>query len=83
MIVTADHETGGMAVALKSSGRAAEDGPFYMPDGTQFYVNWSTIHHTPSDVPVTAQGPLSEILIGRYENTFIFDVMRASLGKKK
>jgi alkaline phosphatase len=53
-----------------------------MPDGTTFYVNWSTIHHTPSDVPVTAQGPSSELLMGRYENTLIFAVMRASLGKK-
>lgn len=82
VIVTADHETGGMNVALEPRGLDEEDGPFYMPDGTPFYVNWATTHHTASDVPVTAQGPLSEQLIGRYENTLIYDVMRASLDKK-
>ncbi len=75
VIVTADHETGGMSVSLSSRGASAEDGPFGMPTGTEFYVNWSTTSHTASDVPVTALGPSSDMLTGTYENTYIFDVM--------
>lgn len=75
VIITADHETGGMSVSLSSSGAPGEDGPFGMPDGKDFYVNWSTTSHTASDVPVTALGPSSEMLTGTYENTDIFDVM--------
>lgn len=80
IIVTADHETGGMSVDLTSSGGADEDGPFYMPDGTLFYVNWSTIAHTGVEVPTTSQGPWSDQLIGVYENTHIHDVMRRAIG---
>jgi alkaline phosphatase len=75
VIVTADHETGGMSVSLSSRGAPAEDGPFGMPAGKEFYVNWSTTSHTASDVPVTALGPSSDMLTGIYENTYIFDVM--------
>ncbi len=75
IIVTADHETGGMSVGLKSSGSSDEDGPFFMPDGTPFYINWSTTGHTDVDVPTTAQGLLSEALVGVHENAFIYDVM--------
>ena len=75
IIVTADHETGGISVSLTSSGTPGEDGPFGMPDGKDFYVNWSTTNHTAPDVPVTAWGPSSEMLTGTYENTHIFDVM--------
>jgi len=75
VIVTADHETGGMSVSLSSSGASGEDGPFGMPDGKDFYVNWATTSHTASDVPVTALGPSSNMLTGTFENTHIFDVM--------
>jgi alkaline phosphatase len=75
VIVTADHETGGMSVSLSSSGAPGEDRPFGMPSGKAFYVNWSTKSHTATDVPVTAFGPASEMLSGTYENTHIFDVM--------
>ena len=75
IIVTADHETGGMSVDLNSSGLPDEDGPFFMPDGTPFYINWSTTGHTDVDVPTTAQGLLSEALVGVHENAFIYDVM--------
>jgi alkaline phosphatase len=75
VIVTADHETGGMSVSLSSRGAPAEDGPFGMPSGKEFYVNWSTTSHTASDVPVTALGPSSDMLTGTHENTYIFDVM--------
>jgi alkaline phosphatase len=79
LIVTADHETGGMSVSLASTGVLTEDGPFYMPGGAPFYVNWTTNEHTATDVPVTAQGPWSDLLIGAYENTYIHEVMRLAL----
>jgi alkaline phosphatase len=75
VIVTADHETGGMSVSLSSSGASGEDGPFGRPDGKDFYINWATTSHTASDVPVTALGPSSNMLTGTFENTHIFDVM--------
>ncbi len=80
VIVTADHETGGMSASLTSSGLSNEDGPFYMPNGTPFYVNWTAGGHTAADVPVTAQGPWSSLLSGTYENTHIHDVMYTALG---
>ncbi len=80
IIVTADHETGGMSVDLNSSGLPDEDGPFFMPDGTPFYINWSTTGHTNADVPTTAQGLLSESLVGVNENTYIYDVMLKKIG---
>ncbi|MEE8391275.1 MAG: alkaline phosphatase [Anaerolineae bacterium] len=79
IIVTADHETGAISVSLTSSGLPGEDGPFYMPDGTPFYVNWATGGHTGGDVPTTAQGPWSSLLDGTYENTHVHDVMRQAL----
>lgn len=79
IIVTTDHETGGMTVSMTRTGSPDEDGPFNMPDGRQFYVLWSAKGHTAADVPVASQGPFSEMLGGVYENTFIHDVMRDAL----
>jgi len=79
IVVTADHETGGMSIDLNSSGNPDEDGPFSMPDGKSFYVNWTSDYHTGVDVPVTALGPGAEMLFGVYENTHIFDVMYSVL----
>jgi alkaline phosphatase len=79
IIVTADHETGGMSVSLASSGLPDEDGPFLMPAGTPFHVNWSSIYHSSADVPVTAQGPWSQLLAGTYENTHLYRVMSLAL----
>lgn len=78
MIVTADHESGGMQAALESSGSSWED-VLHMPDGTPFYVNWTTGNHTGVDVPTSAQGPYSEMLQGVYPNTAIYDAMYAML----
>lgn len=78
IIVTADHETGGMVVSLSPSGLPGEDGPFSTPDGSLFYVNWSTTDHTAVDVPVTSQGPLSGRLNGINDNTFLHEVMFSS-----
>jgi alkaline phosphatase len=76
IIVTADHETGGMQLSLTALGRPGEDGPFRDRHGRPFYVNWHTRGHTGVDIPVTAQGPGSKRLNGVYDNTFIYEVMR-------
>ncbi|MFC2063934.1 alkaline phosphatase [Chloroflexota bacterium] len=75
VIVTADHETGGMTVTQESSGNDDQDGPFIMPDGQEFFVNWTSVNHTGADVPVTAFGPDAEKFSGTNRNTFVFDVM--------
>jgi alkaline phosphatase len=76
VIVTGDHETGGMSVTLDQTGDPKEDGPFRMPDDTLFYVNWLTTTHTAANVPTTAQGVFSDLLDQRTdENTYIYDVM--------
>lgn len=79
IIVTADHETGGMEITLTPGGTPGEDGPFPMPNGGAFYVNWSTTGHTSLDVPVTSHGPLSDLLAGVHDNTHIFQVMSSAL----
>ncbi len=83
LIVTADHETGGMSVHLDSNNAPNQDGPFQMPDGTPFYVRWTTTGHTAVDVPVTAQGPWAEELTGRYENTHLFVIMYVKLNNHR
>jgi len=80
VIVTADHETGGMSTDLTSSDLPNEDGPLLMPDSTPFYINWTTFNHTGVNVPTTALGPWSNLLTGTYENTHIHDVMLMALG---
>jgi alkaline phosphatase len=79
LIVTADHETGGMAASLTSSSDPDEDGPFLMPNSTPFYITWTTSGHTAADVPVTASGPWSSTLQGTHQNTEIFFSLRKSL----
>lgn len=79
IIVTADHETGGMSLNLDCAGSSRQDGPFLMPDGTEFCVDWTTNDHTGADVPVTAQGPWSWMLYGEYQNTWVYRVMYSAL----
>jgi len=79
VIVTGDHETGGLKASLSRTGSAGEDGPFHMPEGTPFYINWTTGGHTGEDVPTTAQGFRSHLLAGTDENTHIYDVMYEAL----
>ena len=55
VIVTADHETGGMRITETKSGR--------------FRVEWSTTDHTAMPVPVFAFGPGSAAFAGFYDNT--------------
>jgi len=79
IIVTADHETGGLIVSSSSTGLPGEDGPFSTADGDSFYINWSTSDHSAVNVPVTSQGPLSDRLNGVNDNTLIHDVMLSAL----
>jgi len=79
VIVTADHETGGMSLSRQSTGAPDEDGPFTIAGGDQFYVNWSSTKHTTATVPTTAQGPWSALVAGHYENTHLYNVMRTAL----
>jgi alkaline phosphatase len=81
VIVTADHETGGMTLHLAPTGEPDEAGPFFMPEGTPFYITWTTLGHTPVDVPTTAEGPGSHLLRGHYDNTHIFHVMRRAIDR--
>lgn len=69
VIVTADHETGGMT--LNEGLISAELKP-----------RFSTLHHTAVMVPVFAYGPGAELFTGVYENTGIFERMAAALSLK-
>jgi len=94
IIVTADHECGGLAVAgsedqpypyepgggLLDTMLAGEDGPFPVADENYgFVVGWATTGHTASPVPITAIGPGAEKLTGELENTDLFPVMTAAM----
>ena len=67
VIVTADHETGALALGEGSKmGRPVLD--------------FASKKHTGNLVPVFAAGPGAEAFYGIYENTGIFERMRAALG---
>jgi alkaline phosphatase len=75
LIVTADHETGGMRPNLDSGGSYLQDGPFSMPDGSSFWVDWISSSHTDARVPVTAQGPYADMLSGEIPMTRLYETM--------
>ena len=87
VIVTADHECGGLAVAgsedqpypyepgggLLDTLLAGEDGPFPVAGSDYgFVLGWATTGHTAAPVPITATGPGAERLVGSIENTELF-----------
>lgn len=61
VIVTADHETGGLSLLDASTAKGMVLG------------NFSTNDHTSINVPVFAYGPGSQHFIGTYQNTEIFN----------
>jgi alkaline phosphatase len=61
VVVTADHETGGLALCLNKENRK------------QFVPKYTYNKHTGVMVPVFAYGPGAEAFAGTYENTSIFD----------
>jgi alkaline phosphatase len=86
VLVTADHETGGLAVedaadrTDESGDTSAEDGPFPVPGTKQaLAVDWTTTGHTGADVPLTAGGPGAGLFAGVYQDTAIHDrILRAA-----
>lgn len=68
VIVTADHETGGMTIA---------DGNF---EAGTVSAKFSTTGHTGLMVPVFAYGPGADLFQGIQENTELFDKMMLLLG---
>lgn len=96
IIVAADHETGGLAIAgpddpafpyervqaaQETAEFAGEDGPFPVAGSDHLFImGWTTTGHTAAAVPVTATGPGAERLAGNFANTHLFDVMVAALG---
>ena len=71
VIVTADHETGGLTIT---------DGDL---KNRTIETKFSTDHHTSVMVPVFAFGPGAESFGGIYENTDVFDKMLKALGINK
>lgn len=65
VIITADHETGGLAVNPGSKVRKLE-------------LAFTTNDHTSTMIPVFAYGPQAELFSGIYENTEIYHKMKAA-----
>ena len=59
LLVTADHETGGMAI---NEGNL---------DGSDLQIEWTTKHHTAIDVPIFAYGPQATDFTGVMDNIVI------------
>lgn len=68
VVVTADHETGGLAI---------NGGSF---DGSDLDVGWTTEHHTGQPVPVFAFGPYSLRFTGVKENSEVPKIFAELLG---
>ena len=66
VLVTADHETGGLSIQNPDETLAA--GEFVTAD-------WSTWEHTAADVPIWGFGPGSEAIAAQMDNTDIFPIM--------
>lgn len=71
VIVTADHETGGLTFPISTI------------DDTNYSVTFSTNDHTGIMVPIYAYGTGAETFSGIMENTAIFDRMMLAFGFKK
>jgi alkaline phosphatase len=90
LVVTGDHETGGLAVEEADTadesgdGISAEDGPFTIRDSDKsFYIDWTTSGHSSVNVPVTASGPLSDRFTGEHPNTYVHDVLQQVLAPRR
>jgi len=68
VVVTADHETGGLSIIGGDLEKGVVEGHF------------STDYHTAVPVMVYAYGPGAELFQGSYENTEIYHKMRTLLG---
>ena len=83
LIVTGDHETGGLGIEDADAPDAQEEsrsGPFPVAGSDRdFVLDWSGGDHTGEPTPVTAEGPGSRLFEGSYPNTYLHDVMRMIL----
>jgi alkaline phosphatase len=70
VIVTADHETGGLAINRGSTMDS-------------LVMAFTTTDHTATMIPVFAYGPGASLFGGIYENTAIYDKMKYALGLTK
>ncbi|MCB0647950.1 MAG: alkaline phosphatase [Saprospiraceae bacterium] len=70
LVITADHETGGMAINPGSNSDSLS-------------ISFATTHHSGTLIPVFAAGPGAELFQGIYENTSIYDKIRKALGWKE
>ena len=69
LIVTADHECGGLGFDEAVTGTELDA-----------CLSWETTGHTPVSVPLNAVGPGANLLAGDYENTHVFAAMAAAMG---
>ncbi len=86
LVVTGDHDCGGLTVEDTSTtdesgdGISAEDGPFAIEGSDkQFVLDWTTSGHTDAPVPVSAVGPGAGQLTGQHPNTFVHTVLAPAL----
>lgn len=87
IVVTADHECGGLTIeepgqTTDESGEApsGEDEPLPVADSDlRFVTDWTTTSHTGGDVPLNADGPGAAELVGDYENTHVHAAVRRAL----
>lgn len=74
VIVTADHECGGLTVDSGDDPSPIAGSPFASA------IRWSAEGHTAVGVPLTASGPGADRLAGQYENTHVFRAMMDAMG---
>ena len=90
VVVTGDHETGGLAIEgvdandETGTGASVEDGPFPIQGSDkQFVMDWTTTGHTDNPVPVTADGRGADAFTGQHPNTYVYDVLSRALGVRR
>jgi alkaline phosphatase len=86
LVITGDHECGGLTVEDNSTtdesgdGISAEDGPFPIRGSNRtFRMDWTTSGHTDAPVPVSAVGPGALQLTGQHPNTYVHEVLYQAL----
>jgi len=86
LVVTGDHETGGLTVEDNSStdesgdGVSSEDGPFPIRGSSKtFTLDWTTGSHTDAPVPISAAGPGALQFTGQHPNSYVHQVLSQAL----
>lgn len=72
IVITADHETGGLSLASKSGYQIFFDKWTKDPaSDSDAHIGWTTTSHSAANVPIFAVGVNSELFRGRMDNTDI------------